>query len=64
MIKIGDLVKYAWEDGIGVVIEVDRFGATTPRAKVLWSNKFASKCNSSVNSWWTPMDRWLLKVSP
>lgn len=63
MIKRGDLVKYAWEDGIGVVVDID-YTRKNPSALVLWSEKFASKCNSSVNKWWTPMDRWLLKVSP
>jgi hypothetical protein len=63
MIKTGDLVKYTWSDTVGIVLKVNRESLSGEiMVKVRWPDHFATRNNAGSNTWFTRLDRWLMKV--
>jgi hypothetical protein len=62
MIIPGNLVKYLWNDAIGLVKKVNN-DRPCQSALVVWPPTFARECGVKHNQWWTPCDRYLLKVN-
>jgi hypothetical protein len=65
MIKVGDLVKYEWDDTPGLVVRLDNnpVGRPLPQALVVFPESYSREVGAVGQSWWIPMDRWLVKVS-
>lgn len=63
MIKVGDLVRYAWTDAVGLVVERG-FDDRTDNIILLveWPRWYAKKMNAMSNRWWVPKDRFLVKI--
>lgn len=63
MVKPGDLVRYAWSQAVGLVLEVAR-DENSDRVILLveWPQWYAEEMNAKSRKWWTREDRFLIKV--
>jgi len=63
MIKVGDLVRYIWNDAVGLVVERGYDERTDDIILLVeWPQWYAKQMNAMSNRWWVKKDRFLSKV--
>ena len=66
MIKVGDLVKYEWDEIPGLVIKVATNRPAPrpgPHALVVFPESYSREVGAVGSRWWVPLDKWIVKVS-